>query len=117
MLCDKLSVCYAFGGLRAGWNECKYVLYCDHESLWKTLSDRVKVMVKVWAGTDGWSISYCHKRHSIGFECKCGASHKDAEGYLSRYYEMLRIGNENALGPLVVPDLPNVHGKLGFKCK
>lgn len=61
----KTSLCYALRGMRAGWNESidgfyvwhenqpnKALCTFDHESLWKTLCDRVQVVVKVGAGMD-----------------------------------------------------------------
>lgn len=89
---------------------CKCVLRFDHESLWKTLCDRVRVKVSVragmeWtAGASALSVCSCRGRHSVGFNWEHRASYKDAEGCLSRSYEtpiqivgMLHIMKENAL--------------------
>lgn len=56
-------LCIQGHGRQLQWTyTCKCVLRFDHESLWKTLCDRVKVRVKVSvrAGMDGWSL--CPKR-------------------------------------------------------
>lgn len=47
-----------------------------------TLSDMVKVSVS--AGIDGWSAT------AVGFHPQSGAYHRDAEGYISRYYDTPR---------------------------
>lgn len=66
LTCGMNSMWQIVGMLRVrrheSWMEwiytCKYLLRSDHELLWKTLRDRVKVMVR--SGMEGWS--FCLKR-------------------------------------------------------
>lgn len=48
------------------------------------------VKVSVSAGIDGWSVCYRCERRSVGFHPQSGAYHRDAEGYISRYYDTPR---------------------------
>lgn len=70
------SVCYAFQGIRVGWNES------IHERLW------LRLVLGLQEKAAKWAKRQAHKKPHFYWES--GAFHKDAEGYLSRYYDTPR---------------------------
>lgn len=78
MLCDKSSVCV----------NVFFVLIMNRFVKQDLIGLRLKLWIELMLGASAPSVCYCCEQRSVVFKWESGASHKDAERYLSRYYEM-----------------------------